>query len=98
MPEPRTDSNQPAIRGEIAVLCLVGYLMMACRFRNNFVSTGDLNRSPGVERAAALRVLLVLFVQAKRIKRVPFREARGFANLEAAHKNGGFANPSAAQR
>ena len=36
-------------------------------------------------------VLLVLFVQAKRIKTFPFREFRGFANLDSACCNGGFA-------
>ena len=36
-------------------------------------------------------VLLVLFVQAKRINPFPFREARGSANLDSARRNGGFA-------
>ena len=46
--------------------CIAGYLMNAGHFSKNNVSTGDLNRSPGVERAAALRLLPVLFVEAKR--------------------------------
>ena len=37
-----------------------------------------LNRSPGVERAAALRLLLVLFVEAKRINPFPFRGVSRF--------------------
>ena len=37
-----------------------------------------LNRSPGVERAAALRLLLVLFVEAKRIKPFPFGKVLRF--------------------
>ena len=35
-------------------------------------------------------VLLVLFVQAKRIKPFPLREIRGFTNLESAHPNNNF--------
>ncbi len=35
-------------------------------------------------------VLLVLFVQAKRIKPFPFRKARGSANLDSARRNGDF--------
>ena len=45
---------------------IAGYLMNAGHFSKNNVSTGDLNRSPGVERAAAFRLLPVLFVEAKR--------------------------------
>ena len=62
-PEPRTDSKpfrHRFVRKTGFGSCRRKYLQKY--FRQSFES------SPGVERAAALRVLLVLFVQAKRIK------------------------------
>ena len=46
-----------------------------------------MNRSPESRGSQTSGVLLVLFVQAKRIKPFPCRELRGFPNLEAAHPN-----------
>ena len=50
-----------------------------------------LNRSPESRGPQTSGVLLVLFVQAKRVKPFPFGNFRGFANLESAHTGGGFA-------
>ena len=46
--------------------------------------------SPESRGSQTSGVLLVLFVQAKRIKPFPFREARGSANLESAYPNNSF--------
>ena len=47
---------------------------------------------PGVQRAAALGVFLrYLLHAAKSNNPFPFREVRGFANLESAHPNNNFA-------
>ena len=54
-------------------------------FRQSFES------SPESRGSQTSRVLLVLFVQAKRIKPFPFRKVRGFPNLDSARHNGGFA-------
>ena len=45
-----------------------GYMMLAGHFRRNLVSSGDLNRSLESRGSQTSGVLLVLFVQAKRIK------------------------------
>ena len=54
--------------------------------------------SPESRGSQTSGVLLVLFVQAKRIKPFPLREIRGFTNLESAHPNNDHAltqlNPS----
>ena len=48
--------------------------------------------SPGVQRVATLGVFLRYFLHAaKSTNPFPFREVRGFANLEAAHINDKFA-------
>ena len=65
--------------------------MNAGHVSENLESSGDLNRPRESRGSQPSGVLLVLFVQAKRIKTFPFREIRGFPNLEAAHRNGGFA-------
>jgi hypothetical protein len=62
----------PAIPGEVAALHKTGYLMKAGHFRKNTVSTGDLNRPPESRGSQTSGVLLVLFVQAKSTKNVPF--------------------------
>ena len=51
-PEPRTDSNQPAMPGNVAVFYVAGYMMMAGHFYESHVSSGDLNRprSPEVRK------------------------------------------------
>ena len=70
---------------------VAGYMMMAGHFSENLESSGDLNRSPGVQRAAALGVFLRYFLHAaKSTNPFPFREVRGFANLESAHTNYNF--------
>ena len=83
--------SSPAIPGKLVVPGAAGYMMNAGHFRKSYVSSGDLNRPRESRGSQPSGVLLVLFVQAKRIKTFPFREIRGFPNLEAAHRNGGFA-------
>ena len=62
--------------------------MNAGHFRFKNVSTGDLNRG----RRTESRVLFGYFLHdAKSDNPFPFREARGFANLDSARRNGGFA-------
>ena len=53
-------------------------MMTAGHFRENHVSSGDLNRPPESRGSQTSGVLLVLFVQAKRIKPFPFRELSRF--------------------
>ena len=65
--------------------------MNAGRFSKSHESSGDLNRSPESRGSQTSGVLLVLFVQAKRIKPFLFGKLRGFANLDSARRNGGFA-------
>ena len=73
--------------GEVAAFRKTGYLMNAGRFHNNHGSTGDLNRG----RRTESRVLFGYFLHdAKSNNPFPFREVRGFANLEAAHPNNNF--------
>jgi hypothetical protein len=55
------------------------------KFRQSFES------SPESRGSQTSGVLLVLFVHAKRINPFPFREIRGFPNLESAHRNGSSA-------
>ena len=64
--------SSPAIPGKVAVLGVAGYLMNAGHFSESHVSSGDLNRSPESRGSQTSGVLLVLFVQAKRIKSFPF--------------------------
>ena len=79
--------SSPAIPGKLEIPGTAGYLMNAGHFRKNHVSSGDLNRPRESRWSQPFGVLLVLFVQAKRIKPFPCREIRGFANLESAHPN-----------
>ena len=77
----------PAIPGNLAVFCAAGYMMMAGHFCESHVSSGDLNRSLGVQRAAALGVFLVTFCTPQKVTtRSLCREHRGFPNLDSAHK------------
>ena len=64
--------SSPAIPGKVAVFCVVGYMMNAGHFQLKSRIERRFESSPRVERAAALRVLPVLFVQAKRIKPFPY--------------------------
>ena len=64
--------SSPAIPGNLAVFTAAGYLMTAGHFSESHVSSGDLNRSPESRGSQTSGVLLVLFVQAKRIKSFPF--------------------------
>ena len=64
--------SSPAIPGKVAIPGTAGYMMNAGHFSENFVSSGDLNRSPESRGSQTSGVLLVLFVQAKRIKPFPF--------------------------
>ena len=59
--------SSPAIPGKVAIPGTAGYMMNAGHFSENFVSSGDLNRSPESRGSQTSGVLLVLFVQAKRI-------------------------------
>ena len=59
--------SSPSIPGKVALSDAAGYIMMAGHFRENHVSSGDLNRSPESRGLQTSGVLLVLFVQAKRI-------------------------------
>ena len=66
--------------------------MKAGHFNNNHVSTGDLNRPRSPEVRKPLVCFLVLFAQRKKnVKTSPLQGAPRFANLESAHRNGGFA-------
>ena len=93
-PEPRTDSKpfrRRFVRKTGFGSCRRKYLQKY--FRQSFES------SPGVQRVATLGVFLRYFLHAaKSTNPFPFREVRGFANLEAAHINDKFAltklNPS----
>ena len=49
--------SSPAIPGKVAMPGVAGYMMNAGHFRENLVSSEDLNRSLGVQRAAALDLL-----------------------------------------
>ena len=54
-----------------------------------------LNRSPGVERVAALRLLFDSFCRSKKnVKPFPFGNFRGFANLKSAHTGGSLHKPN----
>ena len=70
--------SSPAIPGKLAAFAAAGYMMLAGHFRRNLVLSGDLNRSPESRGSQTSGVLLVLFVQAKRIKPFPFRELSRF--------------------
>ena len=63
--------------------------------RRSFPSKSRIERrfesSPESRGSQTSGVLLVLFVQAKRIKSFPFGKVRGSANLDSARRNGGFA-------
>ena len=83
--------SSPAIPGNLVVFNATGYMMMAGHFSENYVSSGDLNRPRESRGSQPFGVLLVLFVQAKRIKPFPRREFRGSANLDSAHPNNNFA-------
>ena len=60
--------SSPAISGKVVMPDTAGYMMLAGHFRRNLVSSGDLNRSLESRGSQTSGVLLVLFVQAKRIK------------------------------
>ena len=60
--------SSPAIPGKLAIPDAAGYMMTAGHFSESHVSSGDLNRSPESRGSQTSGVLLVLFVQAKRIK------------------------------
>ena len=64
--------SSPSIPGKVALSGAAGYMMTAGHFRENHVSSGDLNRPPESRGSQTSGVLLVLFVQAKRIKSFPF--------------------------
>ena len=49
--------SSPAISGKVALSGAAGYMMMAGHFCKNLESSGDLNRSPGVQRVATLDLL-----------------------------------------
>ena len=68
-----------------------GYLMSAGHFQLKSRIERRFESSPESRGSQTSGVLLVLFVQAKRIKPFPFRKARGSANLDSARRNGGFA-------
>ena len=70
--------SSPAIPGKVAIPGTAGYMMNAGHFSENFVSSGDLNRSPESRGSQTSGVLLVLFVQAKRIKPFPCGKASKF--------------------
>ena len=59
--------SSPAIPGKAEISGAAGYLMNAGHFSENYVSSGDLNRSPESRGSQTSGVLPVLFVQAKRI-------------------------------
>ena len=59
--------SSPSIPGKVALSGAAGYMMTAGHFRENHVSSGDLNRPPESRGSQTSGVLLVLFVQAKRI-------------------------------
>ena len=65
--------------------------MMAGHFSESHVSSGALNRPRSPEGRNPLACFLVLFARRKKNKTVPFREFRGFANLESARKHDNFA-------
>ena len=71
--------SSPAIPGKVAVFCAAGYMMMAGHFRRNLVSSGDLNRPRESRGSQPFGVLLVLFVQAKRIKPFPYGKVPRFS-------------------
>ena len=71
--------SSPAIPGKVAIPGTAGYMMNAGHFSENFVSSGDLNRSPESRGSQTSGILLVLFVQAKRIN--PYSLAGSFEVL-----------------
>ena len=80
--------SSPAIPGKVEIPGAAGYLMNAGHFRQNFVSSGDLNRG----RRTESRVLfMVLFARRKKYQSVSLTgKLRGFANLDSAHPNKNF--------
>ena len=68
--------SSPAIPGKLAVPGAAGYMMNAGHFRKSYVSSRDLNRPRESRGSQPSGVLLVLFVQAKRIN--PFSLAGRF--------------------
>ena len=64
--------SSPAIPGNLAMLGVAGYMMMAGHFRGNYVSSGDLNRPRSPEVRKPLVCFLVLFAQRKKNKTVSF--------------------------
>ena len=81
--------SSPSIPGNLAIPGTAGYMMNAGRFRNNYISTGDLNRG----RRTESRVLFGYFLHdAKSDNSYSLRrEIRGSANLEPAHRSDIFA-------
>ena len=67
--------SSPSIPGKVKMPDAAGYLMNAGYFRENLESSGDLNRPRESRGSQTSGVLLVLFVQAKRIKPFPLRES-----------------------
>ena len=59
--------SSPAISGKLEIPGATGYMMNVGHFRQNHVSSGDLNRSPESRGSQTSGVLPILFVQAKRI-------------------------------
>ena len=76
--------SSPAIPGNLAVPGVAGYMMMAGHFRGNYVSSGDLNRPRESRGSQPSGVLLVLFVQAKRIN--PYSLAGRFEVLQTSNQ------------
>ena len=85
-PEPRTDSK-PFRRRLVrkAGFDTCRRKLLQDYFRQSFES------SPESRGSQTSGVLLVLFVQAKRIKLFPFGKFRGSTNLDSARRNSGFA-------
>ena len=64
--------SSPSIPGNLAIPGTAGYMMNAGRFRNNYISTGDLNRG----RRTESRVLFGYFLHdAKSDSPFPLRES-----------------------
>ena len=87
-PEPRTDSK-PFRRHFVGK---TGFGTSRRKFLQNHFRQ-SFESSPESRGSQTSGVLPVLFVQAKRINPFPFREVRGFPNLESAHPNPNFAHP-----
>ena len=84
--------SSPAIPGKVEIPDAAGYLMNAGHFRQNFVSSGALNRPRESRGSQPSACFCGTFCTPQKVPiRFPYGKFRGFPNLDSARRNGGFA-------